>query len=594
MNAGRKVRYFGVDYYPEHWPEERWPEDACLMQEAGFNVVRLAEFAWARMEPAEGRFDFTWLHKVIELLHSKGISVVLGTPTAAAPAWLMQAHPEIFRVNDQRQRITFGSRQFMCVNVPAFRKAAHRIVTAMAAEFGNHEAVIGWQIDNEFGPLCYCDVCQIAFQEWLKTKYGTLDSLNEAWGTVFWSQIYSDWRQIPLPWATSQPLNPGLHLDFRRFMTDSYISFQREQIEIIRSHSPGRFVTHNFMGFFADALDYHKLAEDLDFVSWDNYPQVWHAEDVAATALSHDYTRGLKQKGFWVMEQQSGPGGWGWMGPSPAPGKLREWTREAITRGAEGIVYFRWRPARFGIEQNWHGILNHDGSRSRRYEEIKDTIREIKSGDVPSPIPKPDIAILVDADSRFAFQLQPASSQFSYFDHVLFYYRTLYQMGKHVDVISADSDLSDYRCVIAPSLYVLKKTTAENIIDFVRAGGKLITTFRTGVKDEYSRIVNEPLPGLLREVCGVQVEEYHSPLPDEPNWIRGMVPQLPLEPTPARIWVDVLRPTTADAVAEYITGFGSGHTAIALNRYGSGVAMYIGTSIEKPILTGCLDLIDSI
>jgi beta-galactosidase len=591
MDTNHHLKYFGVAYYPEHWQEDRWPEDARLMRKAGFNVVRLAEFAWSKMEPSEGRFDFEWLRKAVDILYSEGIEVVLGTPTAAAPAWLMEAHPEIYRVNDQRQRLTFGARQFMCINAPAFRSASRRIVTAMAIEFGKHPAVIGWQIDNEFGPLCYCEVCQRAFQNWLEAKYGNLDALNNAWGTTFWSQIYTDWTQIPLPWATSFPVNPGLYLDYRRFMTDSYVSFQREQIDIIRQYSPGRFVTHNFMGFFVDTLDYYKLAADLDFVSWDNYPQVWNAENPAATALSPDYMRGMKHKAFWIMEQQSGPGGWGCMGPSPLPGKLREWTREAVTRGAEGVVYFRWRPARVGIEQYWHGILNHDGSLSRRYEEIKQIGEEIRKNGVPS-MPNPEIALLVDPDSRFAFQLQPCNERFSYFDHVLLYYQVLYDDKRWVDVIPADSNLSNYKLVIAPSLYVLREDVADSLARFVYDGGILVTTFRSGVKDKYSRIVDKPLPGLLREVCGVEVEEYHSPLPGETGWVRGLVSPLPLEPTSASVWFDILRPITAEPVAEYVMGYGAGHPAITLNRYGNGLAFYIGTWIEKSVVKGCLDLAD--
>jgi len=582
------VKRFGADYYPEHWPEERWPEDARLMREAGFNVVRMAEFAWVKMEPAEGRFDFGWLRRAVDILHGEGISVVLGTPTAAAPAWLMQAHPEIYRVNEQRQRATFGARQFMCVNAPEFRKASRRIVGAMAAELGAHDAVIGWQTDNEFGPLCYCDICQAGFQRWLREKYGSLDALNDAWGTIFWSQTYSDWAQIPLPWATSGGANPGLYLDYRRFMADSYVTFQREQVEILRKHSPGRFITHNFMGFPKDVLDYYKLAEDLDFVSWDNYPQGGAPVDPVAIALSHDYTRGMKRKRFWIMEEQSGPAGWGHMCPTPKSGQIREWTRQAIAHGAEGIVYFRWRPARFGTEQYWHGILNHDGSVNRRYEEIKKIGDEIKRGDIPDfPPDRAGAAILVDCDSRFALQAQPGNPQFSYFEHVLAYYRALYDQACPIDVIPADSDLAGYQFVVAPTLFVLKPQVARRLADFVRRGGMLVTTFRTGVKDEYNRIVNEPLPGLLREVCGVEVVEYHSPLPDEPNWVRGLVPELPSEPTPARVWLDVLRPTTAEVIAEYVTGFGAGEPAITRNYFGDGKAIYIGTWVERQVIVGC-------
>ena len=582
----QQVKYFGVDYYPEHWPEDRWPVDADMMRDIGFNLVRMAEFAWQKMETSEGTFDFAWLARALETLHARGISAVLGTPTAAAPAWLMQAHPEIFRVDEHGHRASFGARQFMCVNAPAFRQASRRIVTAMARELGQRDSVIAWQIDNEFGVLCYCDICRSEFQQWCLEKYGSLEALNHAWGTVFWSQTYTDWAQIPVPMTTAQPPNPGLYLDYRRFMADSYATFQREQIRIIREHSPGRPITHNFMGFYPDALDYHKLAEDLDFVSWDNYPQVWSPEVSSGVSLSHDFIRGMKKKPFWVMEEQSGPGGWGTMGTMPRPGQIRQWTRQAIAHGAEGIVYFRWRPARFGAEQYWHGILNHDGTPGRRFEEIKQIAEDIRRGDCPKPPRKPGIALLVDADSRFALKNQPGNPEFSYYEHVLHYYRNLEVQVGVLDVIPADSDLGGYHLVIAPTLYVLKPEVALKLRDYVHAGGVLITTFRTGVKDEYNRIVNEPLPGLLREVCGVEVEDYHSPFADEVNKIKGRAGKLPRTPSSARIWLDVLKPTGAEVLAEYHTGFASGYPAITMNRFGDGRAIYIGTWVERQIIVG--------
>jgi beta-galactosidase len=573
--------YYGADYYPEHWPEDRWPTDARLMREAHFNVARLAEFAWALMEPEEGKFNFGWLHKAIDLLAAEGIQTVLGTPTAAAPAWLCQQHPEMMRLDDTGHRAVFGLRQHTCINNPDFRKASDRIVTAMAKEFGKRDDVIAWQTDNEFGRLCYCPICRTKFQEWLKELYGDLDSLNAAWGTVFWSHIYSDWSQIPVPMIALSPSNPSLALDYRRFMSSSFDTFQASQIKILRELSPGRPITHNFMGFLPEILDYQQLARDLDFASWDNYPMFRNDPYPGRMGLNHDQTRGLKQSNFWVMEQQSGPTGWDTMSATPRPGQIRLFTYQAIAHGADGIVYFRWRPCRFGTEQYWHGILNHDGSVNRRYKEVAQIGAEVKAiwPELEGSEPVAEVAILNDYDSRFAFQFQKSNPAFDYAEHVRRYYDPLHEMSVTVDVICCDVDLSKYKIVIAPTLFVLKEETAKRLREYVQNGGCLITTFRTGVKDEYSRIVDEALPGRIRDVMGVRVEEYHSPWTDEVNKIAGVDGDLP--EGEVKLWVDVLEPQGAEVIANYSEGFAPGKPAITRNSFGKGAAIYVGTAPSK-------------
>ena len=374
--------HFGVDYYPEQWPEENWETDAQLMSEAGFNVVRLAEFAWAKMEPQEGIFDFDWLDRAIEIFHKKDISVILGTPTASPPPWLAHKVPDILRVREDGLRVGYGSRRKNCPSHPVYRERSRSITSAMAKHFARNPAVIGWQTDNEFGDRCYCDICRKEFQIWLQQRYGTLDELNTRWGTVFWSHTYSEWDQISLPLSTlGAPPNPSLALDFRRFVSSAYECFQQEQIDILRPKCPNHFITHDMMGFGYDGLDYFDLAKPLDFVSWNNYPiGFWHKfpYSPSSPALSHDAMRGLKNKNFWVMEHQAGPTGWQVVSPAPRPGVLRLWAYQSIAHGADGIVFFRWRTARFGAEQYWHGILEHDGRAGRRYNEIKQMGAELK------------------------------------------------------------------------------------------------------------------------------------------------------------------------------------------------------------------------
>ena len=574
---------YGACYYPEHWPEDRWPTDAKLMRDAGFNVVRMAEFAWVHMEPSEGRFNFDWLHRAIDLLADHGIQTVLGTPTAAPPAWLAQKRPDIMRVREDGHRCVFGLRQHGCVNSPDFRRASDRIVRAMAGEFGKHDAVIGWQIDNEFGQPCYCAVCRTEFQRWLADLYSGLDALNAAWGTTFWSQIYSDWSQIPTPTAAMGPPNPGLGLDYRRFMTSSFDTFQASQIAILRELSPGKPITHNFMGFLPETLDYRQLARDLDFASWDNYPMYRPDLAPARIAVNHDQTRGLKRRNFWVMEQQSGPAGWGTMMSQPRPGQLRLFVYQAVGRGADGILYFRWRPCRYGIEQYWHGILDHDGSTNRRYDEISKVGAELKSiwGELEGSEPVAEVAIINDYDSRFAFQIQKSNPEFAYADHARLYYDALHRLNVTVDVTCCDIDLRRYKIVIAPALFVLKEETAVKLRDYVESGGMLIATFRTGVKDQYSRIYDEPLPARLRDVFGMRVAEYSSPFATEEN--RIIADGFP-EST-ARLWLDALEPDTAQVLAVYDPGgFAAGQPAITRNSFGSGTAIYVGCAPSQDFL----------
>ena len=457
---------FGVDYYPEHWPQDRWPIDAQLMQEAGFNTVRLAEFAWSRLEPRPDHFDFGWLDQAIAVLQTHGIQVVLGTPTASPPPWVMAMFPDAYRVPESGQRMSYGNRRAYCPTHPGYRERSRIITAAMAAHYAGHPAVIGWQTDNEFGDRCYCPTCRAHFQAWLQRKYGSLDALNTAWGTVFWSHEYTEWSQIPAPLATAAPFgegshNPGLALDYYRCLSDAYVAFQREQVEILRQQCPHHFITHNLMGFGYDRLNYFDLAADLDFVTWDNYRRMqwtFHPDvNPSDAALAHDTMRGLKQKNFWVMEQQAGPGGWQVVSVAPRPGELRLWAYQGIAHGADAIIFFRWRTARFGTEQYWHGLLDHDARPGRRYAEIKRMGAEIQrlGEPVAGASVHADVAMLLDYDSRFAFQIQANNPQFTYTGHFGAIYQAFHRRNVAVDVIAAAVDLSPYRLVVVPAYHVL-------------------------------------------------------------------------------------------------------------------------------------------
>ena len=456
-------------------------------------------------------------------------------------------------------------------------------MTEMAEHYADHPAVIGWQIDNEFGDRCYCSICAQQFQTWLRSRYEALDELNQKWGTVFWSHIYNDWTEIPLPLTTGGSPNPGLALDFYRFCSDSYVAYQQMQIDILRAECPGHFITHNLMGFGYDRINYFDLARNLDFVAWDNYPRMqWTMEkgvEPSSYALSLDTMRGLKRKNIWVMEQQAGSGGWEMLSVTPRPGELRLWAYQSIARGADAIVFFRWRTARFGTEQYWHGLLDHDSSPSRRYEEIKHMGAEIKEiGDeiLGSQLKSP-VGMILSYDSRFAFQIQPNNPRFSYPEHFHQIYRAFYQHHASIDVIAPNADLSSYKLIVAPALHLVTDATAENLKRYVHAGGTLVVTQRTGVKDESNTVVNQRLPGLLAEVCGVEVEDYDSLSSYMQNSLEFTIPELTDVARPTvGVLCDILKPTRATVIARYTQDYYEGKPAITLNQFGAGRAIYIG------------------
>lgn len=573
--------YFGADYYPEHLPEDCWTEDARLMQEAGFNVVRMAEFAWSLLEPHDGMFDFDWLDRAISILGERGIKTVLGTPTASTPPWLFK--PEVALVDaDGRPRV-LGSRREYCPTSPVYRQYAIRVTRAMAEHYRDNLHVIGWQIDNEFGDRCYCDQCRSAFQDWLKQHFGTLDAVNERWGTRFWSHIYTDWEQIPAPHGPIHGIwNPGLLLDYYRFMSDTYVDFQQLQVDALREICPQHFITHNLMGFGYDKINYFDLAETLDFVSWDNYPRgFWiNTPDIhpAPLALGHDTMRSLKHRNFWVMEQQAGPAAWDKIPPAPRPGELRLWAYQGIARGADGMVFFRWRTAHFGAEQYWHGIIDHDGIPRRRYAEIKSMGLELQriGAWITGAEVRAEVAIMLSYDTRFAFQIQQNNPQFLYPAHVGSYYGALHRLNIAADMVAPGADLTPYRLVIVPALYVVDNDTAVNLRRFVENGGTIIVTPRSGIKDVSNTVVSLPLPGLLASLCGAEVAEYDSLLAGQTRVLQFVLPEL-IGAGEATIWCDIVEPKGAQVAAVYTSDYYAGQCAIAINPVGDGQAIYVGT-----------------
>jgi beta-galactosidase len=578
----RPVR-LGVAYYPEQWPEERWPVDAQLMAEAGIRFVRMAEFAWAKLEPRRGELDFDWLDRALSIVAENELDVVLGTPTAAPPAWLVAEHPDILPVDRDGRVFPFGHRRHYCPNNATYREETRRIVDALAARYGADERVIAWQIDNELSGRCYCPRCEVAFREWLEQRHGSLDELNVSWGTAFWSQTYGSWEEIGVPPAGDVPLpegfmraspSPAHALDYHRFCSDSFVQYQQLQIDVIRRHSELP-ITHNLMGFAFEEIDYQQLARDLDFLSWDNYPLLGRGDGWVDSALSCDAIRGLKDVPFWVMEQQVGPLGWETI-RTPRRGQMRLHSYQVLAHGAEAISYFRWRSARFGTEQHWYGILDHDGRPNRRLQELTELARELEGLDglLSGTVPDTQAAVVHDYDARFALEVQPTNPALAHVDAVRAHYGALRRQGVDVDLLAPAEDLSRYRLVVAPSLYLVDETLAGRLRSYVDGGGLLVLGPRSAFKDRTNAVPERPLPAWLDDLAGLEVSDIASFLDGrrvqlEP--VEGMSPNAVF-----RGWFEELSLKGARPLYRYRDGDFTGSPAMALDDFGLGRVVYIG------------------
>ena len=580
--------HFGVDYYPEHWAEERWEKDTVLMKQMGIQVVRLAEFSWHKMEPQKGKYDFDWLERIIALLGKHGIKSILGTPSAAPPAWMVNETPDILPIDRQGRRRGFGGRHHDCQSNRVYRGNIENMVTSMAKRFADNQNVIGWQIDNELGnshhDLCMCDSCRMGFQEWLKKKYHNIEVLNRAWGTAFWSQEYNDFTEVFAPTITVTGENPSAMLDWKCYCSDLIVDFQQQQIEIIRQYCPHHFITHNCMGF-ADKVNYYDLAKELDFVSHDHYPGGFFAkmpnEDDHVLAAMLDLTRSFKKKPFWVMEQQSGITGWEIMGRAPVPGQLSAWAEQSIAHGADAIVFFRWRTCTMGTEQYWHGILPHSGNPGRRYYELKEMIEKLSPfmDEIEGSQSKPDVAIVFSYRQEYALQIQPHHPELNYLKQVLKYYKQLYKRNMPVDFVKDTDDISGYKLVIAPLQYLMTQELEQKYFEYVSNGGRLVLTMRTGVKNAENLCMSDrELPGRLGELCGIEILDY--------DCLSGTEVKVRLHAKEylATKWSDIITLKGAESIAEYSSEFYAGTPCITKKTYGSGKAFYIGTEPEEELM----------
>ena len=515
----------GTCYYPEHWPEQLWADDARRMVEAGLKQVRIGEFAWSRIEPDPGRFNWGWLDRAIDALHGAGLEVILSTPTATPPKWLIDQMPDMVAIDEQGRPRGFGSRRHYCFSHQGYRAEAARITRALAERYGQHPAVVAWQTDNEYGchdtVLSFSDSARSAFRQWLADRYAGIAALNQAWGNVFWSMECRSFDEVDLPNLTVTEANPAHWLAFRRFASDQVVSFNRSQAEILREHSPGRDVVHNYMGFFTE-FDHHAVARDLDVVGWDSYPlgfldsfpfpeadKLTYARqghpDIAA--FHHDLYRGCTSQGRWsVLEQQPGPVNWARYNPAPLPGMVRLWTLEAMAHGAELVSYFRWRQFPQAQEQHHAGLLRPDNEPAPGLEEARQSAQDIAMlGPVGAP-PR-QVAMVFAYDADWVTGIQPQGAGLSALWATFACYSALRKLGLSIDIIPPAASLDGYAMVVLPCLPIVPDGLTERLQGFP---GQIVIGPRSGSRDRDFAIPDGLAPGPLRALFPGKVVRVES------------------------------------------------------------------------------------
>ncbi len=514
----------GCCYYPEHWPEAWWAEDARRMREMGLRLVRIGEFAWSRLEPEPGRYDWGWLDRAIDTLHAAGLKVILGTPTATPPKWLVDRMPDMVAIDEQGRPRGFGSRRHYCFSHEGYRAEAVRIVTALAERYGNHPALAMWQTDNEYGchdtVLSFSAAAASAFRGWLAARYGTVEALNAAWGNVFWSMEYRSFAEVDPPHLTVTEANPAHWLDYRRFCSDQVASFNREQVEILRRLSPGVPITHNFMGFFTE-FDHHAVGRDIDVATWDSYPlgfleQFWFSSeekraylrqghpDIAA--FHHDLYRGCSGGRWGVMEQQPGPVNWARFNPAPLPGMVALWTLEACAHGAELTSYFRWRQAPFAQEQMHAGLLRPDSSEAEAADEVRKAAAVLEAIG-PQATAQAQVALVFSYEAAWVVGIQPQGQSFRYLELVFETYSALRERGLDVDIVAPDADLAGYRMVLVPTLPIVPEGFVARL---AALDCPVLIGPRSGSRTASFAIPEGLAPGVLKPLAPLTVTRVES------------------------------------------------------------------------------------
>ncbi|MCL6601765.1 MAG: beta-galactosidase [Paenibacillus sp.] len=585
--------WYGGDYNPEQWEAPDWAEDERMFKLAGIDVATINVFSWALIQPSEDTYDFSGLDEMIDRLYKNGTYVCLATATGGHPAWMAHRYPEVTRVDVQGRKRKFGGRHNSNPNSPVYRKYAALLAGKLAERYKDHPALVAWHISNEYGGYDYSEQSAAAFRVWLQERYGTLDVLNKAWNTRFWGHTFYDWEEIVVPNELSEEWNgnrtnfQGISLDYRRFMSYSLLECYKIEYEAIKVHSTNIPITTNLMGFYPE-LDYFEWAKHMDIISWDNYPSL--DTPVSHTAMTHDLMRGLKNgQPFMLMEQTPSQQNWQPYNSLKRPGVMRLWSYQAVARGADTVMFFQLRRS-IGACEKYHGaVIEHVGHENTRvFRECAELGKELELlGDkLLDARSEAKIGIIYDWENRWALDLSSGPSvALDYVNEVHKYYDALYQQNIEADMIGVEENLSKYKIVIAPVMYMIKPGFAAKVEAFVKAGGTFITTYFSGIVNENDLVTVGGYPGELRKVLGIWAEEIDALLP-------GMSNQMVMNNEwgalngsyNCDLLCDLIHSEGAEVLAQYGSDFYKGMPALTVNKFGEGKAYYVATSPEASFL----------
>jgi beta-galactosidase len=591
MNLGKTS--YGGDWNPEQWDRAVWDEDVRLFKEAGIDLLTINIFSWTLLQPDEETYNFALLDEIIALLHVNGMKVCLGTGTAAHPAWMATKYPDILRVDFQGRKRKFGDRHNSCPSSPAYIRFAPKLAATLAERYKDHPAIALWHISNEFGGACYCENCERRFREWLRQRYGTLEALNTAWNATFWNQLITDWNEIVVPnqlsvqWSDRGTVMQGLTLDHLRFNSENLLNAYCLEYDVIRAIIPEAIITTNMMGLYRQ-LDYREWAKRIDIIAWDSYPAIDHTP--AFTALAHDLMRGLKDgQPFLLMEQTPNQTNWKPHNALKRPGVMRLQSWQAVAHGADAVMFFQMRQS-IGAGEKFHGaVIGHSGrSDTRVFGEVAALgaeLQRVGAATVGSRI-QSEVAIWFDWESWWASEnsLGPSAS-LDYINEIAKYHAAFHDAHIMVDMVGFESDLSSYRVLIAPVLYLLQPGVAERITTFVQSGGTLVTGFLSGIANQSDLVFPGGPPGPLREMLGLWVEEIDALPPEEHN---SIVMQHTLEalqgPYTCNLLFAIPRLEGAIVIATYGTDFYAGSPVLTRHQYGQGFAWFVASSPDASFL----------
>lgn len=578
----------GGDYNPEQWPREVWSEDMELMREAGVSFVTLGVFSWSWLEPAKGEYDFAWLDDIMEMLHANDIAVDLATATATPPPWLSAAHPEILPVDHEGHTLWPGSRQAWCPSSPVYRDYALALTTQLAQRYHDHPALAMWHVSNEYACHnipCYCDTCAAGFRVWLRRRHETLERLNDAWGTAFWSQRYTEWEQVLPPRLTTTFANPTHVLDYKRFQSDTLLDFHRSEKAILEDLSPGVPVTTNFMTLsHFDHLDYHQWAEHQDVISTDHYVVASLEHPQAELAFSGDITRGLAGGRPWLlMEHSTSAVNWQPVNPAKLPGGTLRDSLAHVARGADTLGFFQWRQSLSGSEKFHSALVPHAGRDSARFREVVELGRVAERlGEVLGSRVEADVAILWDYQAQWAAH-GPAmpSSELKYPTTAHAVHRVLRERGITADVVHPSAALTAYKVVVVPTLYLVTDEHAAAVAAAAEAGAQVLVTFFSGISDSDDHVRLGGYPGAFKDLLGVRVEEFFPLLLDQRSELEGG--------GTGTLWSEDVTAVDAEVLDRYAAGPLAGRPAVTRRSTGTGAAWYLSTLLDDDALGSLLE-----